>query len=62
MLSWKVLILDRVGLFVMVTISGISSGLTGRSANISAGFMICFELMMALGHGHMNRVVSIKKI
>ena len=29
-----------VGLFVIVEISGMSSGLTRRSAKISAGFMI----------------------
>ena len=32
--------LARVGLFAVVEILGISSGLTGRSAKISAGLMI----------------------
>ena len=32
--------LARVGLFATVAISGMSYGLTGRSAKISAGFMI----------------------
>ena len=32
--------LDQVVLFVIVEISGMSSGLAGRSAKISADFMI----------------------
>ena len=32
--------LARVGLFVIVAISGMSSGLTRRSDKISSGFMI----------------------
>ena len=32
--------LARVGFFSIVTILGICSGLTGRSAKISAGFMV----------------------
>ena len=32
--------LARVGFFVIVTIPGMSSHLTGRSAKISAGFII----------------------
>ena len=32
--------LAQVGLFAIVEISGMSSVLTGRSAKISAGFMI----------------------
>ena len=32
--------LARVGLFAIVAISGMSPDLTGRSAKISAGFMI----------------------
>ena len=40
MLTWKSLILGRIGLFIMIAILGMSSGLTGRSAKISSGFMI----------------------
>ena len=61
MLSWKALILVRVGLFVMVAILGMSSGLTGRSAKISAGFMIFLKLMMALRHGRLNIVGAFEK-
>ena len=32
--------LARVGLFAIVVISVMSSGFTGRSAKISAGFMV----------------------
>ena len=39
MLSWKALILARVGLFVVVSISGMFSGLAGRSAKMSDVFM-----------------------
>ena len=55
------MILARVGFFVMVIILGMLYGLTGRSANISAGFMIFGESMMALGHGRLNSVGTIKK-
>ena len=33
-----------------------SSGLTGRSANMSSDFMILGILIMALGHGRLNNV------
>ena len=32
--------LAQVGLFVIVEILGMSSGLTGRSSKISSGFMV----------------------
>ena len=40
MISWKALILSRVGLFVVVVTLGMSSGLTDISAKMSAGFII----------------------
>ena len=61
MLSLKALILARDGLFGMDAILGMSSGLTGRSAKMSAGFMIVFELTMALDNGCLNRVGAIKE-
>ena len=39
MIYWKALILALVGLFVFVEISDMSSGLTGRSAKRSSGFI-----------------------
>ena len=50
MLSWEYLILARVVLIVLVEISGMSSGLTVRSAKISDGFMILGVFTIALGH------------
>ena len=38
-----------------------SSGLTGRSANMSSDFMIIGILIMALGHGHVNSVGATDK-
>ena len=45
----------------MVTILAMSSGLTGESAKILYGFMICVELTMAFGHRRLNSVGAIKK-
>ena len=53
--------LTQVGLFSIVAISGMSSGLRGRSAKISAGFVILGELRMALWHGRLNSVGAIEK-
>ena len=53
--------LAQVGLFVLVPFLGMSSGLTGQSAKISAGFMIFGELMMALWHGNLNKVGTTDK-
>ena len=61
MLSWKYLILARVGLFVVVAILGMDSGLIGRGAKMSSSFMIFGELTMALGHGRLDSICAIKK-
>ena len=53
--------ISRVGLFFIVEISGMYSGLTGRSAKISAGFMILGELTMELGQKILNSVGAIEK-
>ena len=55
------MILDRVGLFVVVAILDMSSGLIGRSTKISASFIIFGEFTIALGHGRLNRVGDIEK-
>ena len=41
---------------MLAKILGMFSGLTGRSAKISAEFMIIGILIMALGHGRLNNV------
>ena len=53
--------LARVGLFVMVQILGMSSGLRRISAIMSDSFINFGELTMALGQGHLNSVSAIKK-
>ena len=53
--------ISRVGLFFIVEISGMYSGLTGRSAKISAGFMILGELRILHGNGRLNSVGAIER-
>ena len=55
------MILARVGLFVVVAILGMDSGLIGRGAKMSSSFMIFGELTMALGHGRLDSICAIKK-
>ena len=48
-------------MFVVIELLGMDSGLIGRGAIMSAGFIIFGELTMALGHGHLNSVGAIEK-
>ena len=61
MVFCKALIISRVVFFVVVTILGMSSGLMGRSAEMSAGLVIICKLTMSLGHRHLNSVFAINK-
>ena len=50
----------RVGMFVMVEMLGMYSGLTGRSDKMSAGFMNFGELTMVLQHRLINSIGASK--